>query len=350
MITRKQFLRAAGGLLASLVSIPFISKLIRKQGISKEEAIGRFYSKMVPMIKDRLEYEGVARQLLAVRKLRQGEIQRYPKDMDVTSMMIREDGKTIEAASKWDKLFPSEFLVSATTTIPLEYLKAIIDKPKEYPKGFFEWMDRELDKFTFNIMLQEDRNVLKLLYQSTMHSQNILHIDQLDKTAITQFKRMAEDNQFVIDKIVINRAELADIRNNSKELNYVSVMSSSSLVAGHFGSLDEIKFYVSEIIANTDILNTSVPEGMIFILPKPEDLGIMPERVSLIALPMNYQDAVVSQAQRIFKPLEFPQRKEGAMIMEQISQVIFDTSKVIVAIKPNCVVPKWMEDDTPVIV
>lgn len=317
MMTRKQFVKSVGVLLASLTSLPLISKLIDKWNVPKEEAILRLYSEMLPMIKERLEYEGFARQVLAVRKLKQGELQRYTKKIGVTSMMIQEDGKTIEAAYKWDKLFPTEFAVSATSWLPPEFIKAIMAEPREHPKGFFEFVDRELDKLTFNIMFQEDRNALRLLYHSAMQSRSILHIDQLDRKNFNQFKRMAKDNSFVIDKLVMNRTD------------YLEVFKKNADV---FAKINMI------VLANAEEVKTravSIPEGMIFILPKPEEFGIMPERVSLTAL----------SAERMMDG----KRQKGALMVEQISQVIFDTRKVIVAMKPDCVVPKWMEEN-PVLV
>jgi len=336
MITRKQFIKSAGVFLAALISLPLISKLIGRWGASKEEAILKLYSEMIPIIKDRLEYEGLARQVLAVRKLRQGEIQRYPKEIGVTSMMIQEDGKTIETASKWDKLFPPEFLVSATSTLPKELLEAIMAEPREYSKEFFEFMDTELDKCSFEIMLQEDRNVLRLLYHSALNSGNVLHIDQLDRKNFNQFKRTAEDNSFAVDKIVMNRAELGDLRSNVKTMEYDPILSRSALLSGNFGSLDGINIYITAGVDMRAWEFVSVPEGMIFILPKPEELGIMPERISLTVVPA-------------MRMLEGRELGRTALLVEQISQVVFDTSKVIVAMKPNCVIPRWLEEDSLIV-
>ncbi len=73
----------------------------------------RFGAEMIPLILDRLDYEGFIRQVFKTHEVAQGQIISYEKDVNVTALIIQEDGQTIETVVKGNRVFPPEFWVTA---------------------------------------------------------------------------------------------------------------------------------------------------------------------------------------------------------------------------------------------
>lgn len=253
---------------------------------------------MLNCIEDKLNYEGCTRQILSTRILKQGEICFFPKEEIKTSLSISEDGKTIELVQKGTKLFPAEYWIDCA-------IDKILNKDS-------------MNKIYKTISIQEDLNTFKLLYHAAKDSNNIISIESLDKVCIDKFKNIAKNNGFDIEKLVINRAQLDDIKKSFLIEDFTPVLTSAELLTGVFGSLENINIFV------ISDLGVTIPEGMIIGLAAPEKLGSITTRIKPTII-----DATSTTKKYI--------------IGEFINQCIFDTSNVIIGIKPNCIIPEWLE-------
>ncbi len=77
----------------------------------------KFGAEMIPLILDRLDYEGFIRQVYRTHELAPGQINSYEKDVNVAALVINEDGSTIETLVKGNRIFPPEFMVTANPKI-----------------------------------------------------------------------------------------------------------------------------------------------------------------------------------------------------------------------------------------
>ena len=142
----------------SFYSLDEKQKIMEAAFGGNEEERMRFGAEMIPLILDRLDYEGFIRQVFKTHEVAQGQIISYEKDINVTALVIQEDGQTVETVVKGNRVFPPEFWVTAFPKIGMS----------EIAKRQYDVVDRAHDKATFQIMLQEDRNGLRELYAAHM--------------------------------------------------------------------------------------------------------------------------------------------------------------------------------------
>lgn len=287
------------------------------QGDAEERL--RFGAEMVPLVLERLDYEGFIRQVFNTHELAQGQINSYEKDVNVTALVIQEDGHTIEAVVKGDRIFPPEFMVTSNPTITIA----------EIAQRQYDIVDRTHDKATFQIMLQEDRQGLRELYQSASLENSIVNVtSSVNKTVLEALQYEVERHRLLVDKFIMNRAELGDLKKNINALDYDPITSRDLLLTGIFGSIWGVNIYVTSGVDETGKENVSVPEGHIFAVTEGRYLGNMPIRVNLTVLP---GDKFV-----------FGQPTYGWLFVEQISQVVVNPRAVACAVKSTATTPSWL--------
>jgi len=279
----------------------------------------RFGAEMIPLILDRLDYEGFIRQVFRTHQLAQGQINSYEKDVNVTALVIHEDGQTIESVVKGNRIFPPEFLVTAMPKITIS----------EIATRQYDIVDRTHDKTTFQIMLTEDRNGLRELYQSATLENSLINVTStISKSVLETLQYEVERHRLLVDKFIMNRAELGDLKKNINAIDYDPITSRDLLLTGIFGSIWGVNIYVTAGVDEAGIENVSVPEGMIFAVTEGRYLGAMPIRVDLTVLPAD---------QFIFGAPQY-----GWLFVEQISQVVVNPRSVACAVKSSATVPQWM--------
>jgi len=279
----------------------------------------RFGAEMIPFILDRLDYEGFIRQVFRTHQLAQGQINSYEKDVNVTALVIHEDGQTIESVVKGNRIFPPEFLVTAMPKITIS----------EIATRQYDIVDRTHDKTTFQIMLTEDRNGLRELYQSATLENSLINVTStISKSVLETLQYEVERHRLLVDKFIMNRAELGDLKKNINAIDYDPITSRDLLLTGIFGSIWGVNIYVTAGVDEAGIENVSVPEGMIFAVTEGRYLGAMPIRVDLTVLPAD---------QFIFGAPQY-----GWLFVEQISQVVVNPRSVACAVKSSATVPQWM--------
>lgn len=294
-------------------------RIVESVFASDESERLRFGAEMIPLILDRLDYEGFIRQVYRTHQLAQGQINSYEKDVNVTSLVIQEDGQTIESVVKGNRIFPPEFLVTARPVITVS----------EIAQRQYDIVDRTHDKTTFQIMLTEDRQGLRELYQaSTLENSQINITSTVSKSVLETLQLEVERHRLLVDKFIMNRTELGDLKKNINAIDYDPITSRDLLLTGIFGSIWGVNIFVTAGVDEAGIENVSVPEGMIFAVTEGRYLGAMPIRVELTVLPADM--------------FVFNQPAYGWLFLEQISQVVINPRSVAVGIKSSATVPAWM--------
>jgi len=295
------------------------AKIVESVFASDEAERLRFGSEMIPLILDRLDYEGFIRQVFRTHQLAQGQINSYEKDVNVTALVIQEDGQTIESMVQGNRIFPPEFLVTAMPKITIS----------EIATRQYDIVDRTHDKTTFQIMLKEDRQGLRELYQAASLENSLISVTStVSKSVLETLQYEVERHRLLVDKFIMNRAELGDLKKNINAIDYDPITSRDLLLTGIFGSIWGVNIYVTAGVDEAGIESVSVPEGMIFAVTEGRYLGAMPIRVDLTVLPAD---------QFIFGAPQY-----GWLFVEQISQVVVNPRAVACAVKSSATVPNWM--------
>ncbi|MFA5153414.1 MAG: HK97-fold major capsid protein [Clostridia bacterium] len=284
-----------------------------------EEERMRFGAEMIPLILDRLDYEGFIRQVFKTHEVAQGQIISYEKDINVTALVIQEDGQTVECVVKGNRVFPAEYWVTAFPKINMA----------EIAKRQFDIVDRTHDKATFQIMLQEDRNGLRELYQSSnLENSRITISSSINKSVLESMQYEVERHRLICDKFLMNRAELGDFKRNINSMDYDPITSRDMLLTGIFGNIWGVNIFISAGVDEAGIQNVSVPEGMVFAVTEGRYLGAMPVRISLTMLPAD---------QFVFGKFQY-----GYLFGEMIGMAILNPRAVACGIKTGATVPQWM--------
>ena len=301
---------------------PAEKERIMEAGLSgSPEDRQRFGSEMIPLILERLDYEGFCRQVLKTHEVAQGQIISYEKDINVAALKINSDGQTIETVVAGNRIFPSEFWVTAFPKIGME----------EIAKRQFDVVDRAHDKALFQIMLEEDRNCLRQLYAaSTIENSQISITSTVNKSVLESIQYEVERHRLPLEKFIMNRQELGDIKKNVNAIDYDPVTSRDLLLTGVFGSIWGVKIFIGAGRDENGQHNASVPEGVIFGVTEGRYLGAMPIRIALTMLPAD---------QFITGKFQY-----GWLFGEMIGQVINNPRSCAIGIKSSATLPSWLTE------
>lgn len=280
----------------------------------------KFAAAMIPLILERLDYEGFGRQVLLTHEVPQGQIIDYERDVNLTAVVIQEDGQTPEARVKGDRQFIPTFQIVANTRIPLN----------EIYQRQFDIVDRTHDKALMQIMIQEDRAVLKALYAaSTIQNTQTTITTTVGKTVINALSLMVERHRLIGDKFLMNRAELSDLRNNINIIDFSPEISRDVIMTGIFGQVYGYNIFISAGLDEPGKENQTVPPGMVFFVTGGQTLGAMPIRMGLQVMPA---DQYVNSKAEV-----------GFFMVEEIGVAILNARSVAVGVKSSAVVPSWMQ-------
>lgn len=304
---------------ASLYSPEEKMRIVESAFTGGEAERMKFGAEMIPLILDRLDYEGFIRQVFKTHEVAQGQIISYEKDINVAALVIQEDGQTIETVVKGNRVFPPEFWVTAFPKINMA----------EIARRQFDVVDRTHDKATYQIMLQEDRAGLNALYAASSTENNQIAItSSLNKTVLESLQFEVERHRLLVDKFIMNRAELGDLKKNINAIDYDPITSRDILLTGIFASIWGVNIFISAGVDEAGIQNVSVPEGVIFAVTEGRYLGAMPVRISLTMLPA---DAFV-----------FGKFQYGYLFGEMIGMAVLNSRAVACGIKSGATIPSWL--------
>jgi hypothetical protein len=279
----------------------------------------KFAAAMIPLILERLDYEGFGRQVLMTHEVPQGQIISYEKDINIAAMVIQEDGQTVDARVKGDRVFPPTFDITANPRIPLN----------EIYQRQFDIVDRTHDKALFQIMLQEDRAVLAALYAaSTAENSQISITSTVSKSVLETMALEVERHRLLVDKFLMNRAELSDLRKNINAIDFSPEISRDVLLTGIFGQIFGYNIFISAGIDEPGKVNCSTPAGVIFAVTAGQTLGAMPIRMGLQVMPA---DQYVNNKAEI-----------GFFMVEEIGVAVLNSRAISCGVKTGAVIPKYL--------
>lgn len=279
----------------------------------------KFGGAMIPLVMDRLDYEGFCRQIFRTHNVAQGQVISYEKDVNVTALVTNEDGSTIGHKVEGQRVYVPEFLVTSMPKISIS----------EIAQRQFDIVERTHDKTTYQIMLKEDRQALKQLYSAASIENSVSNItSSLSKSVLENLQYEVERHRLKVDKFLMNRQELGDLKKNINAIDFDPITSRDLLLTGIFGSIWGVNIYVTAGVDEQGVESVSVPEGMIFAVTEGRYLGAMPIRIELSVFPAD---------QFVYGTPSY-----GWLFLEQIGQVILNPRSVAVAKKSTAVVPSWM--------
>ena len=280
----------------------------------------KFGAQMIPLILDRLDYEGFIRQVFRTHEVQQGQIINYEKDVDTEAYVIQEDGSTIQTYVKGDRAFPHEYMVTAHPVISM----------MEIAQRQYDIVDRTHEKTTRQIMMTEDRNGIRLIDEASDTMNNITGIPgTVDKAALEGIQKEIEQHRLFVTKFLFNRQELGDLKININSLDYDPITSRDVLLTGLFANIWGTNIYVTAGKDEGGLENVSVPEGHIYAVTDGQYLGAMPIR----------QELTIMEANQFVhgKP------QYGWLFAEIIGQMVFNPRAVAKGIKAGAARPAWLD-------
>lgn len=225
-------------------------------------------------IKELIDYEGWARKCLRVRPLAQGEIFRLTKDVayQTVSWIIGQDGQTPESRVFGRYVTGNEFKVTAFVDIDIA----------EIYQMQFDGLDRAQDLARQDIERKEDQTFIAALDKAATTFNALTYFSSLGISAFEDVRYQVERNRLVVDKFLINRAELSDIVKTMS--GQVDIITQRELIlSGYIGNVLNCQIVTS---AGTQTFEV-VPAGKIYAIPQPEYLGDMGIRIDLFSEPYN---------------------------------------------------------------
>lgn len=223
-------------------------------------------------IKDIIDYEGWARKVYRVRPLAQGELFRIAKDVRATAWVVGQDGQSIESRLHGRFIQPSEFKVTAFPTVDIEDI---------YQMNY-DVLDRAQDTARQEIELEEDKRGLSLLDRAAQTVNSDTIFSTLGISAFEDVRFQVERHRLMVEKFLINRAELSDIvKTMSTAVDPVT--ERELILAGYIGNILNAQIITA---AGTGVQEV-VPAGTFYACTGSEYLGEMGIRVELFSEPFN---------------------------------------------------------------
>lgn len=223
-------------------------------------------------VKDIIDYEGFGRKVYRVRPLAQGEFFRLAKDVRSTAWVIGQDGQGIEARLFGRYVTPSEFKIGSFPTVDIADIYTMN----------YDVLDRAQDTARQEVELEEDKRARALLDVASQTVNAVTTIGSLGVAAFEDVRYQVERWRLVVEKFLINRAELSDIvKTMSAQVDPVT--ERELILAGYIGSFLNAMIVTS---AGTGVEEV-IPAGTFYAVTGPEYLGEMGIRVELFSEPFN---------------------------------------------------------------
>lgn len=229
---------------------------------------------LVAPIKEVIDYEGWSRKCLRARPLAQGELFRLTKDIayKATAWVIGQDGMTPESRIHGRYVTGPEFKVTAFVDIDIS----------EIYQMQFDGLDRAQDLARQDIERKEDQAFISALASAAVTDNDLTYFASLGLSAFEDTRWQVERHRLIVDKFLINRAELSDIvKTMSSAVDMVT--ERELILSGYIGNILNAQIVTS---AGTNTFEV-IPAGVFYAVPAPEYLGDMGIRIDLFAEPFN---------------------------------------------------------------
>lgn len=220
-------------------------------------------------IKMMIDYEGWVRKVYRVRTLAQGELFRIAKDVRASAWVIGQDGQAKASQLFTNYILPDEAMIASFVEVNL----------MELYQANFDMIDRGTDTARQEIELEEDKRGVRLLDRAALT--NVVSTYTTMSLAVLENLRLqVERNRLMVDKFLINRAEIADIQINISG-NVDPVTQREWNLSGYIGQWLGARFMTATGVGVEEV----VPAGTIYAVTAPEYLGEMGIRMELFSEP-----------------------------------------------------------------
>lgn len=223
-------------------------------------------------IKEVIDYEGLARKVLAPRTVKAGEVVRYDKDVYVQGWVIAEDGQTPQSVVEGRYIYPPEFEVTAYPSIEI----------KDKYRAQYDILARTQDRARMAIEYQEDLALVNLLQTGGNQTNTTTFFATLNLAALEGIRYQIERHRLICDKFLIHRQEVSDLV-NTVSTQVDPVTQRELIMAGYIGSILNAMIITTAGTQTFEILQP----GEVIAVTAPEYLGGMPVRVELFSEPVN---------------------------------------------------------------
>lgn len=223
-------------------------------------------------IKELLDYEGWARNVLRLRSLGQAELFRLPKDVRSTAWTIGQDGQVVESRLRGRYIQPPEFKIASSVTVDIQDIYQLN----------YDILERAQDTARQEIELEEDKRCVEVLDAAAQTANSITTFGSVGPAALEAIRFQVERHRLRLDKFLVNRNEVSDIVTvMASQLDPVSQRELN--LAGYAGN-----FLGASIMTSAGIgVQEVVPSGTIYGVTEPGTLGEIGERIALFSDPFN---------------------------------------------------------------
>ena len=230
---------------------------------------------LIGPIKDLVNYEGWSRKCLRGRPLAQGELFRLTKDIayQTVAWVVGQDGQTPESRVYGRYVVGPEFKVTAFVDIDIS----------EIYQMQFDGLDRAQDLARQDIERKEDTAFVNALGAAATTYNDITYFSSLGLSAFEDMRFQVERHRLVVDKYLINRAELSDIVKTMSKNDVDFVTQRELILSGYIGNFVNAQIITSAGTGTFEV----VPAGTVYAIPAPEYLGDMGIRIDLFSEPFN---------------------------------------------------------------
>lgn len=133
----------------------------------------------------------------------------------------------------------------------------------------FDVIGENADQKKHNIVDKIDREFIPLLMRrSSEYNPIAVYHKDVEKNLFEKMQYNVERNRLLVDKFIMNRSELGQMKRNINAIDLDPITSRSGLLSGHFGSLWGVDIYVT---VGED--QPTIPQGLVFALTVGRYLG-----------------------------------------------------------------------------
>jgi len=225
---------------------------------------------IINVIKEVIDYEGLARKVWMPRTVGSGDVIRYDKDPYVLGFQIAEDGQTPQSVVEGRYYYPPEFEVTAYPSIEI----------KDKFRAQFDIVQRAQDKARQAIEYQEDLAMINLFAAGANAANTTTFFAALNLAALESIRYQVERHRLVLDKFIVHRQEISDLVTTvSQQVDPIA--QRELILAGYIGVI------LNAMVITTAGTNTYeiLSPGEVYGVAAPEYLGGMPIRVELFSKP-----------------------------------------------------------------
>jgi len=251
--------------------MPMIKKNINEQreqiiaqALETPEGRTALAQAMVEPIKTSLMYQAIARKLLMVDELLQGQLARYERDVATKSYVIPKRGSVPSAEIEAEEILVPTIEIAANPTIRLN----------EVRQRRFYIVDRAQVRAKDSLQRQEDVETFKVLNAAVPAAQSISVAGTLQPENVNLALTLIEEHELIGAKIVVHPQRYKDIRTWGKDF-YDEATQRDILMTGLYGHLYSADIHVS----------TMVPKNAVYVLAPAQFVGALPVRQDITVLP-----------------------------------------------------------------